>query len=72
MCRRRRCVFFHKPPSEKEIINDKDIDLIEGYKLIKSVSSDVNKYKKLDTLDQMKSFIIVRTQVKKINYYTRY
>jgi len=49
-------IYFHKVPSEKEVINDKDSELIEGYKLVKQVSADVSKYKNLDTLDKIKRF----------------
>jgi DNA adenine methylase len=37
-------VFFKKQPSEKEIINDLDKQLIKDYKLIKMVSTDLKQY----------------------------
>ena len=37
-------IFWNRPPSKKSVINDLDKCLIEGYRLLKSVSSDINKY----------------------------
>lgn len=37
-------VFWNRPPSIRSVINDVDKCLIEGYKLIKKASSDINKY----------------------------
>ena len=37
-------VFWNRPPSIRSVINDLDKCLIEGYRLIKKASSDINKY----------------------------
>ena len=49
-------VFFQKDPSPVEVLNDKDSDLIRGYRLIKQVSTDLDTYKTLRTLPQFRRF----------------
>ena len=50
-------IYFYKEPSEKEIINDIDTDLMKDYSLIKKSSSNLDKYEKnLNTLEKIKTF----------------
>jgi DNA adenine methylase len=50
-------VFFRKEPSKKEIINDKDKGLIEGYRLIKKASTNMDKYNFQYSIDDMNKFM---------------
>lgn len=50
-------VFFRKEPSKKEIINDKDKGLIEGYRLIKKASTNMDKYNFQYNIDDMNKFM---------------
>ena len=38
-------IFWNRPVSDKSVINDIDKCLMEGYKLLKNASTDINKYK---------------------------
>lgn len=49
-------IYFHKEPSNKEVINDIDKELISSYRLVKQVSSDLNKYQDLDTMNKITEF----------------
>ena len=51
-------LYFKKEPSEKEIINDIDKDLIHDYRRLKKVSSDSSKYpQNLNTIKTNKNEI---------------
>ena len=55
-------VYWKKEPSPAEIINDLDTDLINDYKLIKTVSTDPTKYKQdLDTIQKQEAFLNKKT-----------
>ena len=49
-------VYFQKQPSRIEVLNDKDSELIKGYRLIKQVSTDLNAYKQLKSLTNFRRF----------------
>lgn len=49
-------IYFHKKPSEKEVINDKDQKLMKGYRSIKHASSNPEDFKEFDTMQQMREF----------------
>ena len=49
-------IFFQKDPSPVEVLNDKDSELIKGYRLIKQVSTDIDSYRKLRSLPQFRRF----------------
>ena len=49
-------IYFHKNPSEEEIVNDIDDELMEGYRLVSQVSSDINDYTHFNTYEHKKQF----------------
>ena len=49
-------VYFHKEPSKVEVLNDIDKDLMKGYRLVKTVSSDPSRYKHMDDLKEIQAF----------------
>lgn len=49
-------LYFNKEPSKIEILNDIDKELMKGYKLIKKVSSDPEKYKDFDNKEDIQKF----------------
>ena len=49
-------VYFHKEPSKVEVLNDLDKDLMKGYRLVKTVSSDPSRYKDMHDLKQIQAF----------------
>ena len=49
-------VYFQKQPSRVEVLNDKDSELIKGYRLIKQVSTNLNEYKQLKSLAHFRRF----------------
>jgi len=56
-------VFWKKPPSRKEVINDLDQKLIADVGLIKRAPSDLTKYKKnLNTIPRLTGFLKSKTR----------
>ncbi len=50
-------IYFKKPPSDKEVLNDKDSDLMSAYKFIKRAKNeDLDKYNKYDTDEKLEAF----------------
>ena len=49
-------IHFHKDPSGIEVINDLDKELISGYRLVKQVSGNPNKFTDLGTFEKQHSF----------------
>ena len=51
-------VYFKKTPSQKEIINDLDKNLIGGYRLVKRAPIDLSLYRKdLNTIPKLQAFL---------------
>jgi DNA adenine methylase len=50
-------LYFYKEPSKKEIINDLDKQLIEGYKLLKKADTNETHYQILDTIPSIQRFV---------------
>lgn len=51
-------IYFFKNKSVKEILNDKDKSLIDGYRLVKKANiKDIEKYKDRKTLEEYRDFI---------------
>lgn len=50
-------IYWKKPPSPKEVINDLDKDLVEGYRLIKKISPDAEFRKDLNTVPKIQRFM---------------
>jgi site-specific DNA-adenine methylase len=50
-------LYFYKEPSKKEVINDLDKQLAEGYKLLKKADTDESHYQLLDTIPAIQNFV---------------
>jgi DNA adenine methylase len=50
-------LYFYKEPSKKEVINDLDKQLIEGYKLLKKADTDKSHYQLLYTVPSTQKFV---------------
>lgn len=50
-------IYWAKPPSQKEVVNDLDKGLIEGYKMLKSANRNPDAYKPPISKEQYKSQI---------------
>ena len=49
-------VYLHKEPSKVEVLNDIDKDLMKGYRLVKTVSSDLSKYNNFNNMTELHAF----------------
>jgi site-specific DNA-adenine methylase len=51
-------MYFRKEPSKNEVLNDLDKQLVDAYRLIKKVSTDVNMYPRdLNTIESQTAFL---------------
>ena len=50
-------IFFHKAPAEKSILNDLDKNIVSGFRLLKTVSTDPQKFNIVRGLENIQRFV---------------